>query len=328
MFLGFSTCPGKVTLISEEGTEFFQALAYHLEHDHKHLPLKQIFTKITDTVSRRSEHVNQELSTLRSMVFFTETPSVNGNLPITVSGNYSMKNVFSKFSKLLYMMILRLNILRACVNPAFIIPLFLAWVIVTAYCMCVVMRTLAFVLPNQLTHELSIWSRITSCIANTNRSCIYQPSLYDNETKLFNGTDSPSGKPIHDEPFKVCWWLAVVMAFAGSLSSAVYWPIQYYGWKNALQMLTINARYHVILLLFALSMFVNAGFTIGIALAWYIVHHHMLRFVMVLSLVTLLGLVVQVAEEQATGYMQGRFVRYFMNTNHSKFYEQQRPQWT
>ncbi len=76
VFVGFSTSPGKVTLISEEGTEFFQSLAFHLEHDHKHLPLKQIFTKVTKAVSQRSENVPQQLSTLCSMVFFTKSPPI------------------------------------------------------------------------------------------------------------------------------------------------------------------------------------------------------------------------------------------------------------
>ncbi len=83
VFIGYSTTPGKVSPISPtQGTHFFQVLSQCLQENFKSKPLDQIYTMVTDSVTKRVHsidhkdgiYVPQKVSTLRSTLYLTALP--------------------------------------------------------------------------------------------------------------------------------------------------------------------------------------------------------------------------------------------------------------
>ena len=85
VFVGYSTTQGQISPIcNSEGTVFFNALTQCLTDNYKHMPLEQIYTRVTDIVAGTKQtvnsqpfmHVPQKLSTLRMPLYFTDDPEI------------------------------------------------------------------------------------------------------------------------------------------------------------------------------------------------------------------------------------------------------------
>ena len=83
VFIGYSTTPGKVSPINpRHGTHYFQVLSKYLNENYQSRPLDQIYTLVTDAVTKRVHliddqdgmYVPQKVSTLRATLFLTAEP--------------------------------------------------------------------------------------------------------------------------------------------------------------------------------------------------------------------------------------------------------------